>query len=325
MALNDSEGAVVTIGVDLSAQAMETAACVLTWADATCCIEHLVVGLDDDAIVDLVGAKRPVKIGIDAPFGWPVPFVQAVTSYTETGEWPASAGNRRWLRLRSTDIATIEETGGPPPLGGPEPPRNRGKPGPERSESGCRAFTAAQMSCAPCRPNSHARRPTRPERGDSRRTRGGCRREGELRGHLLAGNAEMDVALDDLNHRRARRADRVAGRTVPLAVGLDRVVELDLVDVAAAAERRERGVDASEAQLGRRVDPVAAADTGAAVVGRRRRPGHGRREHAIAGRESRDTAVEVRRHSALDGRGPGAQHHRGRARKPGVRHRSRCP
>lgn len=117
MALNDSDSAAVTtIGVDLSAQPKETAACTLDWADATCDIEQLVIGLDDDAIIDLVDAKRPVKIGIDAPFGWPVPFVHALSSYTETGEWPESENNRRRLRLRSTDIATIDETGGPPPL-----------------------------------------------------------------------------------------------------------------------------------------------------------------------------------------------------------------
>jgi predicted nuclease with RNAse H fold len=117
VALNDRESAaVMTIGVDLSAQPKETAACTLTWADATCNIEQLVIGLDDDAIIDLVEVKRPTKIGIDAPFGWPVPFVQALSLYTETGEWPESGDNRRRLRLRSTDIATIDETGGPPPL-----------------------------------------------------------------------------------------------------------------------------------------------------------------------------------------------------------------
>lgn len=57
-----------------------------------------------------------MKIGIDAPFGWPVLFVQALSSYTEAGEWPESVDGRRRLRLRSTDIATIDETGGPPPL-----------------------------------------------------------------------------------------------------------------------------------------------------------------------------------------------------------------
>lgn len=115
--MNDSDAAaVMTIGVDLSAQARETAACTLDWGDRTCDVAHLVVGLDDDAIIDLVGAQRPVRIGIDAPFGWPVPFVQAVSSYTDTGEWPESVDNRRRLRLRSTDIATIDETGGPPPL-----------------------------------------------------------------------------------------------------------------------------------------------------------------------------------------------------------------
>jgi len=52
---------VTTIGVDLSAHAKETAACTLNWADAMCDVEQLIVGLDDDAIIDLVGAKRPVN------------------------------------------------------------------------------------------------------------------------------------------------------------------------------------------------------------------------------------------------------------------------
>lgn len=67
-----------------------------------------------------------------------------------------------------------------------------------------------------------------------------------LRGQLLAGSVEIDVALDDLNDRRARRADRVIACIGLVVLRLDRIVELDFVDVPGAAERRECCVDASE-------------------------------------------------------------------------------
>ncbi|MCA1679351.1 MAG: hypothetical protein LC777_10595 [Actinobacteria bacterium] len=66
----------------------------------------------------------------------------------------------------------------------------------------------------------------------------GCCLERDLRSNLLAGDPQIDVSLDDLDDGRARRADRVACGAIQDAVGLDRVVEVDPVDVAATAERR---------------------------------------------------------------------------------------
>jgi hypothetical protein len=107
---------VKTLGIDLSAQPKETAACVLEWSVSTCSMTHLSVGLDNDALLDLVARHAPAKVAIDAPFGWPIPFVEAVTEYAQSGRWPAPAATRRPLLLRTTDLTVISVAGGRPPL-----------------------------------------------------------------------------------------------------------------------------------------------------------------------------------------------------------------
>jgi hypothetical protein len=52
------------------------------------------------------------KVGIDAPFGWPVEFVDAVHDYTTTGRWPDADSNR--LLLRETDMHVKLITGQQP-------------------------------------------------------------------------------------------------------------------------------------------------------------------------------------------------------------------
>lgn len=99
-----------TIGVDLSAQPRNTAVCVVEWHAAAAQILELGAGADDEALLGLVAAHRPTKIAIDAPFGWPVPFVEAVVDFTSSGRWHAGA-DRRPLVYRTTDCAVIEETG----------------------------------------------------------------------------------------------------------------------------------------------------------------------------------------------------------------------
>lgn len=105
-----------TLGIDLSAQPKETAACLLEWTDASCHIARFAVGLDNDALLDLVETASPTKVAIDAPFGWPAPFVDAVSRYTAAGDWPRPAETRRPFLLRTTDLAVIDITGGRPPL-----------------------------------------------------------------------------------------------------------------------------------------------------------------------------------------------------------------
>jgi hypothetical protein len=99
---------VVTLGVDLAAQRAKTAVCVIAWEPPSAEIMRLSLGLDDDHLLALVDEFAPEKIAIDAPFGWPRPFVAAVVTYASTGDWPA--GDISPLRLRDTDRVVIGET-----------------------------------------------------------------------------------------------------------------------------------------------------------------------------------------------------------------------
>jgi hypothetical protein len=105
-----------TLGIDLSAQPKQTAACLLEWTDASCRVARFEVGFDNNALLDLIQTASPTKVAIDAPFGWPAPFVEAVSGYTASGRWPTPATTRRPLLLRTTDLAVIAAAGGRPPL-----------------------------------------------------------------------------------------------------------------------------------------------------------------------------------------------------------------
>jgi hypothetical protein len=74
------------------------------------------VGLDNGALLDLVETTSPTKVAIDAPFGGRCPFVEAVSGYAASGQWPAPAETRRPLPLRTTDLVLIAIAGGRPPL-----------------------------------------------------------------------------------------------------------------------------------------------------------------------------------------------------------------
>ena len=102
------EDATTTIGVDLAAQARETAACVLVWRDDRAEIAYLDAGLLDDALVALVTTRTPTKVAIDAPFGWPDAFVAAVANWHSGGRWQPTP--IPLLRLRLTDRVVIAET-----------------------------------------------------------------------------------------------------------------------------------------------------------------------------------------------------------------------
>jgi predicted nuclease with RNAse H fold len=58
-------------------------------------------GLKDCQLHALLDDLDIAKVGIDAPFGWPLEFVEAIRTYSERGEWPTS--ELRMLRLRMTD------------------------------------------------------------------------------------------------------------------------------------------------------------------------------------------------------------------------------
>ena len=99
-----------TLGIDLAAGDARTATCFIDWDDERSVVATPTVGLSDDRLLEEIALAE--KVGIDCPFGWPDPFVEAVRSYAEGGPWPAT--ERRLLRYRETDRAIARE--GRPPL-----------------------------------------------------------------------------------------------------------------------------------------------------------------------------------------------------------------
>jgi hypothetical protein len=111
----------VTMGIDLAAQARDTGVCLLAWAHAAP-PELLMLGrgesaegaaFDDEWLADTATGRRPehpgevTKVGIDDPFGWPVPFIDALASHRDGPVWPASEeGSTAAFRHRETDRAT---------------------------------------------------------------------------------------------------------------------------------------------------------------------------------------------------------------------------
>lgn len=93
-----------TLGIDLSAQPKKTAACSLRWGDGSVEVEDLEVGCDDEALLERMEAAD--WIGIDAPFGWPVRFVETVGDWSGKKPWPSVEDERQLrdeLRFRETD------------------------------------------------------------------------------------------------------------------------------------------------------------------------------------------------------------------------------
>jgi hypothetical protein len=105
----------MTLGIDLSAQKAKTWACALTW-DSSGRIEAIEFHerQTDKDLLALMGAETPT--GIDAPFGWPRAYVDALGVYCASDFWPGQlsiAGDAHWsapYRLRVTDQHVAEKT-----------------------------------------------------------------------------------------------------------------------------------------------------------------------------------------------------------------------
>lgn len=100
-----------TLGIDLAAQAATTAACAIDWADGAAIVSLLELGVDDGRALELI--RGADAVGIDAPFGWPLPFVELVRRHHEaTGEGAAWTPARRdALRFRRTDLLVRDRLG----------------------------------------------------------------------------------------------------------------------------------------------------------------------------------------------------------------------
>ena len=99
-----------TLGIDLASQSKNTALCVIAWHDdATAEVRALARSdwhggpLDDER---LSGAILDCgKAAIDAPLGWPAPFVEALAAHDRLDPWPSAiGGERRRFERRATDF-----------------------------------------------------------------------------------------------------------------------------------------------------------------------------------------------------------------------------
>ncbi|HRE80779.1 MAG TPA: DUF429 domain-containing protein [Opitutaceae bacterium] len=88
----------ISLGIDLSSQFKNTAAVLITWRGGRARAEIPCLSCTDDDLYPLI-AQADV-VGIDAPFGWPVEFVNAVNNWPHE-TWSREARDR--LRFRETD------------------------------------------------------------------------------------------------------------------------------------------------------------------------------------------------------------------------------
>jgi predicted nuclease with RNAse H fold len=99
-----------TLGIDLAAQPANTSTCLLDWTGEVPSISELRTGLSDGELLDATALAD--KVGIDAPFGWPDEFVEAVTAHRNRAGWPGSGEDqdiyRFHLSFRATDRRLIE-------------------------------------------------------------------------------------------------------------------------------------------------------------------------------------------------------------------------
>lgn len=95
-----------TLGIDLASQPRTTAACVLNWQDGVRRVEVIEVRCDDERLIEL--SQDADAVGIDAPFGWPLPFLDLMRQQA-SGSWDHP--RRDELRFRRTDFAVRHSLG----------------------------------------------------------------------------------------------------------------------------------------------------------------------------------------------------------------------
>jgi predicted nuclease with RNAse H fold len=101
---------VKTLGIDLAAQPVNTSTCLIGWSGELPAVADLRSVVGDDELLDAISFAD--KVGIDAPFGWPDAFVDAVTAHRNRAGWPGSGEDqdvyRFHLSFRATDRRLIE-------------------------------------------------------------------------------------------------------------------------------------------------------------------------------------------------------------------------
>src|SRR4051812_45814646 len=92
-----------TLGIDLAADPKRTASCMVEWRTGVGVVEdpRNPSPSQDDAFL-LARIRQADRAGIDAPFGWPEPFVEALVEHRWRRGWPPGEQRKR-LRFRETD------------------------------------------------------------------------------------------------------------------------------------------------------------------------------------------------------------------------------
>jgi predicted nuclease with RNAse H fold len=101
-----------SVGIDLASQNKKTAVCVIEWSGSAARAQRPRIGVDqpcDDTVWLVEAARAATYVGIDAPFGWPDPLVEAVSAWHADEGWPEAEPDD--LRFRATDKRVIEVTG----------------------------------------------------------------------------------------------------------------------------------------------------------------------------------------------------------------------
>jgi predicted nuclease with RNAse H fold len=107
-----------TAGIDLATKDKNTAVCVVNWFEPRICVDFPEDASDDG----LLRVCREVdKVGIDCPFGWPAPFVAAISAHALGQDWPGRgrpdpADFMNTLAFRLTDLRVKEKPLGALPL-----------------------------------------------------------------------------------------------------------------------------------------------------------------------------------------------------------------
>jgi len=102
-----------TLGIDLASQPNETGACLIDWTSRPAHVIDLgTAPFDDGRLLDLMSDRAVTKVGVDAPFGWPLAFIDAIATYRDRAEWLDMEANE--MRFRATDLRVAQETGQTP-------------------------------------------------------------------------------------------------------------------------------------------------------------------------------------------------------------------
>jgi len=101
---------VSVLGIDLAAGTRKTYACVLEDGDGAL-FGELFSRCDDEQLLSLAAGQK--KVAIDAPFGWPRAFVEALTAHRQFEAWPAPDDGppevfRAQLSFRATDRVVMQ-------------------------------------------------------------------------------------------------------------------------------------------------------------------------------------------------------------------------